>query len=159
MSLACSTAAPTDEIASGTMVTSTDVPSNITDIPNNGPETSASVYSTGEDTSSLSVVQTDIPAVEHTRPISYINVIPTEPVTPAGNGAVLFASLVTNEAVTNKVNFRSLDSDKPINAKAEVKISKASILDVHSRFGFSLYGYFMGKRVAFSVVENYVKNA
>ncbi|GJX14846.1 hypothetical protein Tco_0206604 [Tanacetum coccineum] len=150
MSLACSTVAPTDETASGTMVTSTDVPSNITDIPNRGPETSASVYSTGEDTSSLSVVQTDIPAVEHTRPISYINVIPTEPVTPAGNGAVLFASLVTNEAVTNKVNFRSLDSDKPINAKAEVKIPKASILDVHSRFGFSLYGYFMGKRVAFS---------
>ncbi|GKG02181.1 hypothetical protein Tco_0306886, partial [Tanacetum coccineum] len=43
----------------GTMVTSTDVPSNITDIPNNGPETSASIDSTGEDTSSLSVVQTD----------------------------------------------------------------------------------------------------
>ncbi|GKB27498.1 hypothetical protein Tco_0866899 [Tanacetum coccineum] len=60
-----------------------------------------------------------------------------------------FASLVTSEAVTCKVNFRSLDLDKPINAKAEVKISKASILDVHSRFGFSLYDYFVGKRIAF----------
>ncbi|GKC63383.1 hypothetical protein Tco_1095981 [Tanacetum coccineum] len=39
---------------------------------------------------------------------------------------------------TSKVNFRSLDSDKPINAKAEVKIPKASFLDVYSRFGFSL---------------------
>ncbi|GKA79383.1 ATPase, F1/V1/A1 complex, alpha/beta subunit, partial [Tanacetum coccineum] len=70
-----------------------------------------------------------------------------------------FASLVINEAVTSKVNFRSLDSDKPINAKTEVKIPKASILDVHLRFGFSLYGYFVGKRVSFLVVENYVKNA
>nr|GEU85515.1 hypothetical protein [Tanacetum cinerariifolium] len=47
-----------------------------------------------------------------------------------------FTSLVTNEAIT----------------------CKASILDVHSRYGFSLYGYFVGKRVAFPVVENYVKN-
>ncbi|GKC98861.1 hypothetical protein Tco_1169136 [Tanacetum coccineum] len=70
-----------------------------------------------------------------------------------------FASLVTNKAVTCKVNFRSLDLDKPINAKAEVRIPKASILDVHSRFGFSLHGYFVGKRVAFPTVKNYVKNA
>ncbi|GJS82906.1 ATPase, F1/V1/A1 complex, alpha/beta subunit [Tanacetum coccineum] len=48
-----------------------------------------------------------------------------------------FASLVTNEAVT----------------------SKASILDIHSKFVFGLYGYFVGKRVAFPVVENYIKNA
>ncbi|GKC37536.1 ATPase, F1/V1/A1 complex, alpha/beta subunit, partial [Tanacetum coccineum] len=69
-----------------------------------------------------------------------------------------FASLVINEVVKCEVNFRSLDSDKPINGKAEVKTHKASILDVHSRFGFSLYGYFVCKRVAFSVVENYIKN-
>ncbi|GKB55881.1 reverse transcriptase domain-containing protein [Tanacetum coccineum] len=70
-----------------------------------------------------------------------------------------FASLVTNKAATSKVNFRSLNSDKLINAKAEVKIPKASILDGHLRFGFSIYGYYMGKRVAFLVVDNYVKNA
>ncbi|GJV55584.1 reverse transcriptase domain-containing protein [Tanacetum coccineum] len=46
--------------------------------------------------------------------------------------------------VGNGWKSRSLDSDKLINAKAEVKIPKASILDVHSRFGFSLYGYFVG---------------
>ncbi|GJY25711.1 reverse transcriptase domain-containing protein [Tanacetum coccineum] len=71
----------------------------------------------------------------------------------------LFASLVTNEDVTSKVNFRYWDSDKPINAKAEVKIPKAYSLDVHSRFGCSLYGYFVGRRVAFLVVKYYVKNA
>ncbi|GJR67211.1 hypothetical protein Tco_0013276 [Tanacetum coccineum] len=32
-------------------------------------------------------------------------------------------------------------------------------MDVHSRFGFSLYGYFVGQIVAFSVVEYYEKNA
>ncbi|GJT43502.1 reverse transcriptase domain-containing protein [Tanacetum coccineum] len=121
---------------------SPNVPSNATDTPNTSLETSASVYSTSQDTSSPSVVQIGIPTVGNTRPVSYINVVPTEPITLAGNGVVSFASLVKNEAVTNNVKFRSLDSDKPNNAKAEVKIPKASILDVHSRFRFSLYGYF-----------------
>ncbi|GJS06576.1 hypothetical protein Tco_0363372 [Tanacetum coccineum] len=40
-----------------------------------------------------------------------------------------FASLVTNEAVTCKINFRSLDSDKPINAKAEAKILKFASIE------------------------------
>ncbi|GJX82415.1 hypothetical protein Tco_0331896 [Tanacetum coccineum] len=61
-----------------------------------------------------------------------------------------FASLVTNEVVTIKVNLRSLDSDKPINAKVEVKIPKAFILDVHSRFRFSLYGYFSWGRMDYA---------
>nr|GEV81988.1 putative ribonuclease H-like domain-containing protein [Tanacetum cinerariifolium] len=78
---------------------------------------------------------------------------------PIGTVPKSFVNLVTNEAGTSKVNFRSLDSDKPINAKAKVKIPKASILDIHLIFGFSLYGYFVGKRVSFSVVESYVKNA
>ncbi|GJY28796.1 ATPase, F1/V1/A1 complex, alpha/beta subunit [Tanacetum coccineum] len=49
--------------------------------------------------------------------------------------------------------------DPKVVERAKVKIPKASILDVHSKFGFSLYGYFVGKRVAFPVVENYIKNA
>ncbi|GKG12687.1 hypothetical protein Tco_0346924, partial [Tanacetum coccineum] len=68
-----------------------------------------------------------------------------------------FTRVVTNEAATSKINFISLDSDKPINTKADVKIPNAFILDVHLRFGFSIYGYFVGKRVAFPVVEYYVK--
>ncbi|GKB53029.1 reverse transcriptase domain-containing protein [Tanacetum coccineum] len=75
---------------------------------------------------------------------------------------VSYAKIINGNStcrVMCKVNFRSLNSDKPINAKAKVKIHKASILDVHSRFSFSLYGYFMSKRVAFPVVENYVKKA
>ncbi|PWA64963.1 reverse transcriptase domain-containing protein [Artemisia annua] len=63
-----------------------------------------------------------------------------------------FASLVNNEANNDKVKFRALDTDKPINANAEVKIPKAFVLDVHLRFSFSLCGYFVGKRVAFPQV-------
>ncbi|GJR32996.1 reverse transcriptase domain-containing protein [Tanacetum coccineum] len=69
-----------------------------------------------------------------------------------------FAGLVKNEANISKVNFRVLDMGKPNNAKAEVQIPKPSILEPHARFGFSLYGYFVGKRVAFPIVEYYVKN-
>ncbi|GJW97591.1 reverse transcriptase domain-containing protein [Tanacetum coccineum] len=83
----------------------------------------------------------DFPSYVTGIPTVGIKVVPTEPVTSADNGVVSFASLVTNEVVTKKVNFRSLDSDKPINAKAEVEIPKASILDVHSRFGFSLASF------------------
>ncbi|GKB16352.1 hypothetical protein Tco_0850275 [Tanacetum coccineum] len=46
-----------------------------------------------------------------------------------------------------------MDSDKLVNAKDDVKIPKASILDVQARFGFRLYGYFMGKRVASPVLH------
>ncbi|GKC28329.1 hypothetical protein Tco_1035623, partial [Tanacetum coccineum] len=67
------------------------------------------------------------------------------------------AGTSSSTAGTDVVKNKALD--KPINAKAEFKIPRASILDVHSRFGFSLYGYFVGKRVAFPVVEYYVKNA
>ncbi|GJV20778.1 putative ribonuclease H-like domain-containing protein [Tanacetum coccineum] len=47
------------------------------------------------------------------------------------------------------------DSTKVVEGVDEL----ASILDIHSKFVFGLYGYFVGKRVAFPVVENYVKNA
>ncbi|GJV57907.1 ATPase, F1/V1/A1 complex, alpha/beta subunit [Tanacetum coccineum] len=67
------------------------------------------------------------------------------------------AGTSSSTAGTDVVKNKALD--KPINAKAEFKIPKASILDVHLRFGFSLYGYFVGKRVAFPVVEYYIKNA
>ncbi|GKD26722.1 hypothetical protein Tco_1232936 [Tanacetum coccineum] len=97
MSLVGPTFVTTDVTAARNRVTSIDIPSNITNISNPSPET------TGQDTSGLSVVQTGIPTEENTRSVSYINVVPTELVTPAGNGVVLFTSLVTNEAVTNMV--------------------------------------------------------
>ena len=52
-----------------------------------------------------------------------------------------------------------LSSDKLSNDMVEVQIPLSSILEVHTRFEFNLYGYFVGKRVVFSVVEHYVRNA
>ena len=66
---------------------------------------------------------------------------------------------MNNEANNSKVNFRFIDTSKPTNAKAEVQIPKPTILEVHARFGFSLYGYFVGKRVPFPVISYYVRNA
>ncbi|GJY55546.1 hypothetical protein Tco_0454661 [Tanacetum coccineum] len=62
MSLGGSTVVLTNVTASGTWVTtaltcSTDVPSNITVIPNLGLETTVGIYSTGQDTSGLTVAQ------------------------------------------------------------------------------------------------------
>ena len=61
---------------------------------------------------------------------------------------IFFASLVCNESCTCKVNFKSLDTGKPL----------SSVLEVHTRFEYTLYGYFMSKGVAFPVVDNYVRD-
>ena len=52
---------------------------------------------------------------------------------------------MNNEANIGMVNFRAHDTGKPNNAKAEVQIPKPVVLEAHIRFGFSLYGYFVGK--------------
>ncbi|GKB39737.1 hypothetical protein Tco_0884679 [Tanacetum coccineum] len=57
------------------------------------------------------------------------------------------------------VNFRSLDTDKPINAKVEVKIPKASVWKFTRDLALACMVISWGKRLAFTVVEYYVKNA
>ncbi|GJT57237.1 hypothetical protein Tco_0992291 [Tanacetum coccineum] len=64
----------------------------------------------------------------------------------------------SNEAGSPHVNFCSLETSKLTNDKAEVQIPFSLILEVHLRFGFNLCGYFVGKRVTFTVIENYVRN-
>ncbi|GJX71051.1 reverse transcriptase domain-containing protein [Tanacetum coccineum] len=74
---------------------------------------------------------------------------------------MIFVAIETVTAMptnTDKENFQALDTGKPNNAKAEIQIQKSSVLEAHAIFGFILYVYFGGKRVAFSVVEYYVKN-
>ncbi|GJT24220.1 hypothetical protein Tco_0894157 [Tanacetum coccineum] len=92
------------------------------------------------------IVRTDSTATPSTRtdstsgpsvaPTGMPNVVNSRPTSPNKNEV--------DEPVPKSVpTRRSLNSDIPINSKAEVKIPRASILDVHSRFGFSLYGYFV----------------
>lgn len=76
-----------------------------------------------------------------------------------GLKAPTFTSKVGSTSATRKVNFRTLDTGKPLNEKDEVKIPLSSVLEANSKFDNTLFGYFIGKRVAFPVVDNYVKNA
>ncbi|GKC36835.1 probable indole-3-pyruvate monooxygenase YUCCA10 [Tanacetum coccineum] len=155
----------TGDQAKGTNVFSNDDLFSVLNSPKNSSGWSPDAVKDGMDSGPGITFFVDLKVVEgvdelvSTIPKSFASLVTKEAVTSKVNFRSLDSDKPTNEAVTSKVNFRSLDSGKTINATAEVKIPKASILDVHSIFGFSLYGYFVGKRVAFPVVENYVKNA
>ncbi|GKG19830.1 hypothetical protein Tco_0376929, partial [Tanacetum coccineum] len=41
---------------------------------------------------------------------------------------------------------------------ADLDILLASVEEISNRFANTLYGYFIGKRLAFPIVENYVEN-
>ncbi|GJV05024.1 uncharacterized protein Tco_1338593 [Tanacetum coccineum] len=58
-----------------------------------------------------------------------------------------------------KVNFRTLEINGSTADDFELKIPKSSVMKVTGRLNNSIYGYFIGKFVAFPVVENYVFNA
>ncbi|GKC19228.1 probable indole-3-pyruvate monooxygenase YUCCA10, partial [Tanacetum coccineum] len=155
----------TGDQAKGTNVFSNDYLFSVLNSPKNSSGGSPDAVKDGMDSGPGTTFFVDLKVVEgvddlvSTIPKSFASLVTNEAVTSKVNFRSLDSDKPINEAVTSKVNFRYLDSGKSINATADVKISKASILDVHSIFGFSLYGYFLGKRVAFSVVENYVKNA
>ena len=57
----------------------------------------------------------------------------------------------------NKVNFQSLESDAG-NVEADLIIPMASVQEVNERFANSLFGYFIGNRIAYPLVEQYAWN-
>lgn len=78
----------------------------------------------------------------------------------ATSKGVSFANVVATDATSNKkVNFRTMESAYSVESDFDVAIPLASVEEVNSRLNNSLYGYFIGKRLAFPVVENYVWNA
>ena len=58
-----------------------------------------------------------------------------------------------------KVNFRVSEYSVPNCADFDVGIHIASVEEVNNRLKNSLFGYFIGKRLAFMVVELYICNA
>lgn len=76
--------------------------------------------------------------------------------TPIKTG-VSYASVVNGGPSGQKLNFRLLETPACMD-NADVQIPMSSVLKANSRFENTLYGYFLGKRVAFPVVENYVMN-
>ncbi|GKB21687.1 hypothetical protein Tco_0855610 [Tanacetum coccineum] len=67
-----------------------------------------------------------------------------------------YAKLVTGETSKKSVNFRTLIT--PTGNGAEVTVPLESILVISERFANTAYGFFLGKRVAYPVVTNYVRN-
>lgn len=59
---------------------------------------------------------------------------------------------------TKNVNFRKVDTIACPDGRYQALIPLSSVRTVNERLSNSIYGYFIGKRIAFPVVENYVYN-
>ncbi|KAJ0839064.1 putative transcription factor interactor and regulator CCHC(Zn) family [Helianthus annuus] len=68
-----------------------------------------------------------------------------------------FAKVVNNTTEKVKVNFRSLVSPV-MHEGCDVVLSRESVRAVQVKLANTLYGYFLGDRVAYPVVEYFVKN-
>ncbi|GKE03980.1 retrovirus-related pol polyprotein from transposon TNT 1-94 [Tanacetum coccineum] len=68
-----------------------------------------------------------------------------------------FVSVVAFEPPKKKLNFRTLTNDEKV-AESDFVLPLATIAEVKHKFSNSLVGYFVGKSVAFTLVENYVTN-
>ncbi|GKD71166.1 hypothetical protein Tco_1325256 [Tanacetum coccineum] len=99
----------------------------------------ASVSSIRQDTNGPSDVQTCIPRVENTRPVLYINVVPTEPTIVPG-----LANIVTKEPV--------------LTANTKVPVSFVKLVTgeptINERFDNSVYGFSLGKRIAYPIFSS-----
>ncbi|GJT98350.1 retrovirus-related pol polyprotein from transposon TNT 1-94 [Tanacetum coccineum] len=69
-----------------------------------------------------------------------------------------FASIVQQKPFKQVVKIKELRNSEKV-AGAAVAIPLEAVEAVSSRFVNTLYGYFIGHRLAFPLVENYVKNA
>nr|GEX64262.1 hypothetical protein [Tanacetum cinerariifolium] len=72
-------------------------------------------------------------------------------------GPVWFATLLKGDTSLKSVNFRTLVT--LIGNGADVVASKESVSFVNERLRNTLYGFCLGKRVAYIVVENHTSNA
>ncbi|GJW40181.1 hypothetical protein Tco_0066026 [Tanacetum coccineum] len=80
---------------------------------------------------------------------------PVEKPLSAGKGS--FASLLQKQSSKNVVHISELRNDEVVEGAA-VAILLSAVEEVSARFENTLYGYFIGNRLAFPLVENYVKN-
>nr|GEX52239.1 hypothetical protein [Tanacetum cinerariifolium] len=70
----------------------------------------------------------------------------------------LFASVINEKTPRKVIKIRELRSQEVVNG-AFVTLPFEAVEEVNARFSNTLYGYFIGKRLAYPLVENYVKNA
>ncbi|GKB55079.1 putative reverse transcriptase domain-containing protein, partial [Tanacetum coccineum] len=69
-----------------------------------------------------------------------------------------FASIFKKPTTSKAVKLTEMKNDEVVHG-ANVAIPLAAVKEISNRFQNTLYGYFIGKRLAFPLVENYVKNA
>ncbi|GJZ99255.1 hypothetical protein Tco_0671806, partial [Tanacetum coccineum] len=101
-------------------------------------------------------VDTSIPNGENTGLSSYPP-LPTQGSTPAGNTyGMSSCANVTCVPSRKALNFRTLFT--PGGNRVDVVVPVESIRAVSERFANTAYGFFLGKRVAYPVVVNYVRN-
>ena len=70
---------------------------------------------------------------------------------------ISFASVINSRSVINKVNFRPLVNEENVQ-NYDFVLPKFASDGVKDRYENSLVGYFIGKSLAFPVVQNYVQN-
>ncbi|GJU20930.1 hypothetical protein Tco_1154272 [Tanacetum coccineum] len=70
-----------------------------------------------------------------------------------------YANILNLENSINKVSFRALESSVPNDVDFNVGRPIASVEEVNHGLKNSLYGYCIGKRLAFPVVELFIRNA
>ncbi|GJV82243.1 reverse transcriptase domain-containing protein [Tanacetum coccineum] len=68
-----------------------------------------------------------------------------------------FASVVNSKQVCKKVNFRALANEERVDNQ-DMVLPKYAIDNVKKRYENSLVGFFVGKILAFLIVQNYVNN-
>nr|GEU29256.1 hypothetical protein [Tanacetum cinerariifolium] len=68
-----------------------------------------------------------------------------------------FASVVQHNALRKVVKVSELRNKETVHGAA-IAIPLEAVKEVSARFENTLYGYFVGKKLAFPLVENYVKN-
>ncbi|PWA82953.1 zinc knuckle CX2CX4HX4C [Artemisia annua] len=69
-----------------------------------------------------------------------------------------YASATSNEPKQHTSNFRRLECNMKANG-VDLSIPMKVVEEVNTRFENTLYGYFLGQRLAFPVVDYYVRNA
>ncbi|GKC81284.1 zinc knuckle CX2CX4HX4C containing protein [Tanacetum coccineum] len=69
-----------------------------------------------------------------------------------------FALVIQNQSAIKMVKIKELRNDEKVEGAA-VAIPLSAVEEVSAHFSNTLYGYFIGKRLAFPLVENYVKNS
>lgn len=76
---------------------------------------------------------------------------------PSGSNSLSFADMLKDKSNKKVVRVSEMRNSECV-AGANVTIPLEVVDEVSYRFENSLYGYFIGKRLAFPIVDNYVKN-